>query len=105
MKKSGFSLNDSGVGGLAVEVPIARDGVGGVVGRKERRYDFGVDWGWSWMYCNVLLIEYNRLKTGIGAGFLTMCLLLGKVDNARLQPAEAVRAMFLLDRKDSIVLL
>lgn len=36
-KKSGFSFRVSGVGGLVVEVPIAREGVGGVVGRRERR--------------------------------------------------------------------
>ena len=50
LKNSGFSFRESGVGGFAVDVPIARDGVGGVFGRKERMYDFGVADGWSWMY-------------------------------------------------------
>lgn len=35
-RKDGFVVNVFGVGGLAVEVPIARDGVGGWVGRRVR---------------------------------------------------------------------
>jgi len=46
LKNSGFSFRESGVGGFVVDVPIARDGVGGVFGRKERMYDFGVAEGW-----------------------------------------------------------
>ena len=33
----GFSVRESGVGGSLVVVPSARDGVGGVVGRRVRR--------------------------------------------------------------------
>jgi len=55
LKNSGFSFRDSGVGGLEVDVPIARDGVGGVFGRKERMYDFEVAPGLSCMYCDVLI--------------------------------------------------
>ena len=35
----GFSLKVEGVGGLLGEVPIARAGVGGVVGRRVRRVE------------------------------------------------------------------
>lgn len=37
LKKSGFSLRVSGVGVGVVEVPIAREGSGGILARKERR--------------------------------------------------------------------
>jgi hypothetical protein len=47
LKNSGFSFKDSGVGGFEVDVPIARDGVGGVFGRNDRVYDFGVAEGCS----------------------------------------------------------
>ena len=55
LKNSGFSLRDSGVGGFVVDVPIARDCVGGVFGRKERMYDFDVAEGLSCMYCGLWL--------------------------------------------------
>lgn len=35
-RKVGFSVRESGVGGMRVVVPIAREGVGGVVGRRVR---------------------------------------------------------------------
>jgi hypothetical protein len=47
LKNSGFSFKESGVGGLVVEVPIVREGVGGVFERKEYRYDRGVASGCS----------------------------------------------------------
>lgn len=37
LKNSGFSFRLSGVGGLVVEDPMARDGVGGLSERNERR--------------------------------------------------------------------
>jgi hypothetical protein len=47
LKNSGFSFKELGVGGLVVEVPIVREGVGGVFERKEYRYDRGVASGCS----------------------------------------------------------
>lgn len=35
----GFSVTESGVGGIEVVVPIASSGVGGLVGRRERMCD------------------------------------------------------------------
>ena len=62
LKNSGFSFRDSGVGGFVVDVPIAREGVGGVFGRKERMYDFDVAEGLSCMYCGIL-VSCNCVKT------------------------------------------
>jgi hypothetical protein len=36
-RKRGLPLKEFGVGGLAVVVPIARDGLGGVVSRRDSR--------------------------------------------------------------------
>lgn len=38
-----------------VDVPIARDCVGGAFGRNERMYDFDVEEGLSCMYCGFWL--------------------------------------------------
>ena len=35
-RNRGFSVSESGVGGIAVVVPIARSAVGGSVGRRDR---------------------------------------------------------------------
>jgi len=35
-RKLGFPVKEEGVGGMAVVVPIARAGLGGLVGRRER---------------------------------------------------------------------
>lgn len=43
--KRGFSDNEEGVGGMAVLVPMARDGVGGEVGRRVRMLDGGLEVG------------------------------------------------------------
>lgn len=40
-RKVGFSVRESGVGGRAVVVPMAREGVGGVVGRRVRMWAVG----------------------------------------------------------------
>lgn len=48
-RKEGVSITDDGVGGRDVVVPRERRGVGGVVGRRERMWD----WGWvgcGWTY-------------------------------------------------------
>lgn len=37
---SGLPVNDSGVGGTSLVVPIAREALGGVLGRYERRDRF-----------------------------------------------------------------
>lgn len=42
LKKLGFSLRESGVGGSRLVVPIARVGLGGVVGRRVRIWLFMV---------------------------------------------------------------
>jgi hypothetical protein len=55
LKNSGFSFRESGVGGLVVEVPIAREGVGGVFERKEYRYGRAVPSGCSWTYYDIML--------------------------------------------------
>lgn len=39
-KKLGFSLRESGVGGSRLDVPIARVGLGGMVGRRVRIWKF-----------------------------------------------------------------
>jgi len=41
LRNSGFSVKVSGVGGFEVEVPRAKDGVGGSFGRSERTYERG----------------------------------------------------------------
>ncbi len=41
-KNFGFSVRESGVGGILVVVPIAREGVGGWVGRRVRICDWGL---------------------------------------------------------------
>ena len=47
-RKAGFSARESGVGGILVVVPRAREGMGGVVGSSEsRKVPEGCD---SWMY-------------------------------------------------------
>jgi hypothetical protein len=83
LKNSGFSFRDSGVGGSVVDVPIARDCVGGVFGRKERMYDFVVAEGFSCMYCGSLLAAIVW-RPVVSLASLTMCLLLGIVEIARL---------------------
>ena len=46
-----FSTKEAGVGGRVVVVPRARVGVGGLVGRRERRWEGGVvGCGEGWMY-------------------------------------------------------
>jgi hypothetical protein len=104
LKNSGFSFRESGVGGLIVEVPIAREIVGGVFERKEYRYGRGVPCGCSWTYYDTRLAAIVLQDGGV-ARLLTICLLLGRVDNARLCVAGAVRAMSLWHWNDSIVLL
>lgn len=42
LKNSGFSVRVSGVGGFVVDVPIASELFGGVVGRNESRYERGL---------------------------------------------------------------
>ncbi len=44
-RKCGFSVKESGVGGIAVVVPIASLWEGGSVGRRLRVYEFDVDVG------------------------------------------------------------
>jgi len=39
LRNFGFSDSESGVGGMAVEVPIARSLIGGSDGRRERIYE------------------------------------------------------------------
>jgi hypothetical protein len=39
LRNFGFSDSESGVGGMAVEVPIARSRTGGSEGRRERIYE------------------------------------------------------------------
>lgn len=51
--KCGFSVTEVGVGGRAVVVPIARDGVGGWVGRRVRMWEDGVV-GEGKTYCCVV---------------------------------------------------
>ena len=48
LKNSGFSTKSSGLGGICVVVPIAREGMGGELGRRERSLER--EEGWSWMY-------------------------------------------------------
>jgi hypothetical protein len=50
-----------------------------------------------------LLVSYKRCVTSVACKSLTMCLLLGTVDNARLYTAGDVRAMSLWHWNDSIV--
>jgi len=38
-RKVGFSVRESGVGGRVVVVPMAREGVGGWVGRRVRMWE------------------------------------------------------------------
>lgn len=45
VRKCGLVVRESGVGGRAVVVPMARDGVGGVVGRRVRRWEVVGAWG------------------------------------------------------------
>jgi hypothetical protein len=54
LKNSGFSFRESGVGGLVADVPIARDGVGGVFERKEYRYGRGAPSDCSWTYYDTM---------------------------------------------------
>lgn len=49
-RKSWFSVRESGVGGIAVVDPMAREGIAGVEERKERRYLFGELFDCSWTY-------------------------------------------------------
>jgi hypothetical protein len=39
LRNFGFSDSESGVGGMAIVVPMARSGVGGSEGRRERMFD------------------------------------------------------------------
>ena len=48
-RKSGFSVKVFGEGGRVVVVPRTREGVGGVVGRRVRRWRVGDD-GSLWTY-------------------------------------------------------
>ena len=48
-RNRGFSRKEDGVGGTVGVVPTAREAVGGDVGRKVRRLDFGF-WGSLKMY-------------------------------------------------------
>lgn len=48
--KWGFSVRESGVGGIVGVVPIARSGLGGVVGRRVRMWVAGCV-GWGNMCC------------------------------------------------------
>ena len=48
-RKEGFSVKEDGVGGRDVVVPIAREGFGGVVGRRDKVWVEG-ERGEEWMY-------------------------------------------------------
>jgi hypothetical protein len=50
-RKWGFSVRESGVGGILEVVPIERLGEGGEVGRRERMEDVDGDVGLGWTYC------------------------------------------------------
>lgn len=66
-RKFGFSVKESGVGGILVVVPIERLEDGGEVGRRERMCVFG-EVGEGWMYYVVLStqsIRYEENATGI----------------------------------------
>jgi hypothetical protein len=56
-RKFGFSVNESGVGGILVVVPMARFVDGGDFGRRERICVFGEVVGWT--YC---LLSTGSLK-------------------------------------------
>jgi len=50
VRKRGFSVRESGVGGILEVVPIESVADGGEVGRRERIWVFG-RLGFGWMYC------------------------------------------------------
>lgn len=59
-----FSLSESGVGGIFVVVPIAREAFGGEVGRRESVWLVGVC---EWMYClGFLFVSMNLAGCVIG---------------------------------------
>lgn len=55
----GFSVRESGVGGMAAVVPRARRGLGGVVGRRERMCVEGEE-GEGWIYCCLVSVEREK---------------------------------------------
>lgn len=61
LRKSGFSVKVSGVGGFEVEVPSAREGVGGSFGRRERMYDRGEALSCSWTYCYIPSVAVRQV--------------------------------------------
>ena len=61
MRKWGFSLRESGVGGILVVVPIERRGEGGEVGRRERMCALGAV-GLGWMYYLVVQCAFKVEK-------------------------------------------
>lgn len=85
---SGLPVKDSGVGGTSLVVPIAREAVGGVLGRYERsdRLEFGC----SCTYCNGSIDVLFDAKIVIK---LTMCSLFGSVDRALFKVKGEVLAV------------
>lgn len=77
----GFSLNEDGVGGSLVVVPMAIEGVGGSVDRKVRMYDEGA-LGSLKAYCCTSSQKSWLIRRGRGL-LLTMCGLLLRVETER----------------------
>lgn len=70
--KCGFSVTEEGVGGRAVVVPMARDCVGGSVGRNERMCAWG-DVGAGKTYYEGALACWSALTTNqLGEAWLTI---------------------------------
>lgn len=62
--KCGFSVTEEGVGGRAVVVPMAREGVGGWVGRRVRMWEDGVEEGKTYYFLVVSIYPTDCCDNG-----------------------------------------